>query len=437
MKRPDWSVKNPLLVFLIIITLIGLSCAGGKNSAERGENRPEVEEPAAAVKNELLTTGKELTSSGGNMVEAVNRFAFDLYSFLKQKEKGNIIYSPFSLSVAMAMTYEGARGETAEEIKRVFHYPDDHQVLRQGFSELIARVNRKDKKYELRTANALWAQKDYPFLPEYFKMVEKYYGGKVTNVDFINETENSRLTINRWVEEQTNNRIKDLIPPRVINALTRLVLTNAIYFKGLWEIQFKKSDTKEEDFYLTPEQKVRVPMMSLQDVKFNYLENEKLQLVELPYVGGEISMLVLLPRTDLAAVEALLAAGKLDELRAGMSEEKIDLYLPKFKFETKYLMGGEQGILGRMGMPTAFSLAADLSGMTGRQELRVTEVVHQAFVEVNEEGTEAAAATAVIVGIKMVQQKPVFRANHPFIFLIQDRASGAILFIGRVMDPRE
>lgn len=267
--------------------------------------------------------------------------------------------------------------------------------------------------------------------------MEKFYASQVTSLDFIMETEKSRLTINRWVEEKTSHRIKDLVPPGVITALTRLVLTNAIYFKGLWEIRFQKSDTKEEDFFLKPEQKVRVQMMSLKDVRFNYLENEDLQLVELPYAGGEISMLVLLPRTDLSAVEELLAAGKLDELKVRMTEEKIDLYLPRFKFETKYLMGGEEGFLGKMGMPTAFSLGADLSGMTGRQELQVTEVIHQAFVEVNEEGTEAAAATAVIVGIKMIQQKPVFRADHPFIFIIQERRTGSILFLGRVIDPRK
>ncbi|MGQ9800891.1 MAG: serpin family protein [Candidatus Saccharicenans sp.] len=435
MKRSDGHNKSLLLVVLALIILIGISCAGGEDSTGISNDSSLSDKRDVALKNKPLWSEEVVTVSGEKVVEAMNRFAFDLYSFLKKKDPGNIFYSPFSLSMAMAMTYEGAREKTAAEIKQVFHYPDDYQVLRQGFSELIARVNRADKKYELRTANALWAQIDYPFLPEYSQTVEKFYGGKVINVDFIRETEKSRLAINRWVEEQTNNRIKDLIPPKVIDTMTRLVLTNAIYFKGLWEIQFQKGDTEEENFYLTPEKKVRVPMMSLRDVKFKYLENEKLQLVELPYVGGEISMLVLLPRTDLSGVEELLAASKLDELKAGMSEEKIDLYLPRFKFETKYLMGGEDGLLGKMGMPTAFSLAADLSAMNGRQDLRVTQVIHQAFVEVNEEGTEAAAATAVIVGIKMVQQKPVFRANHPFIFLIQEKRTGAILFFGRVMDP--
>jgi serpin B len=370
-----------------------------------------------------------------SVVNSSNQFAFDLYSNFKGKE-GNIFFSPYSLSTAMAMTYEGARGQTAEEIRQVFHYPEDIEILRRGYAGIINQINKKDKKYELRTANALWAQKNYPFLPEYFKTVEKYYGGKVTNVDFARDTENSRLTINKWVEEQTRNRIKDLIPQGVITSLTRLVLTNAIYFKGNWETQFPKQNTKEADFKVSADKKVRVPMMFIGGRKFNYTENEALQLLELPYAGNELSMLVLLPRNELSEVEPYLKPDKIQDLMKGMRQEEVDVYLPRFKFETKYLMGGEKGILGRMGMPTAFSeMRADFSGMTGKPDLYITEVVHQAFVEVNEEGTEAAAATGIIMGAKAVLMKKVFRADHPFIFLIQEKRTGAILFFGRVIDP--
>jgi serpin B len=374
-------------------------------------------------------------SAVNNVVNSINQFAFDLYPALKNKEE-NIFFSPYSLSTAMAMTYEGARGQTAEEIRQVFHYPEDIEILRRGYAEIINQINKKDKKYELHTANALWAQKNYPFLPEYFKTVEKYYGGKVTNIDFVRDTENSRLTINKWVEEQTNNRIKDLIPQGVITPLTRLVLTNAIYFKGNWETQFPKQNTKEADFKVSADKKVRVPMMFIGGRKFNYTENEALQLLELPYAGNELSMLVLLPRNELSEVEPYLKADKIQDLMKDMRQEEVDVYLPRFKFETKYLMGGEKGILGRMGMPTAFSeMRADFSGMTGKPDLYITEVVHQAFVEVNEEGTEAAAATGIIMGAKAVLMKKVFRADHPFIFFIQEKRTGAILFFGRVMEP--
>ena len=384
-----------------------------------------------------LSQEKKLESEPdiNSVVNSSNQFAFDLYSNLKGKE-GNIFFSPYSLSTAMAMTYEGARGQTAEEIRQVFHYPEDIEILRRGYAGIINQINKKDKKYELRTANALWAQKSYPFLPEYFKTVEKYYGGKVTNVDFVRDTENSRLTINKWVEEQTRNRIKDLIPQGVITSLTRLVLTNAIYFKGNWETQFPKQNTKEADFKVSADKKVRVPMMFIGGRKFNYTENEALQLLELPYAGNELSMLVLLPRNELSEVEPYLKPDKIQDLMKDMRQEEVDVYLPRFKFETKYLMGGEKGILGRMGMPTAFSeMRADFSGMTGKPDLYITEVVHQAFVEVNEEGTEAAAATGIIMGAKAVLMKKVFRADHPFIFFIQEKRTGAILFFGRVMEP--
>jgi serpin B len=424
------NFDNPLFIFALVI-LIVFGFSGSKSS--KGDTFEKSDNTSVLS----LSQDKKLDpeSDVNNVVNSSNQFAFDLYSNLKG-EKGNIFFSPYSISTAMAMTYEGARGQTAEEIRQVFHYPDDINVLRRGYTETINQINKKDKKYELRTANALWAQKDYRFLPEYFKTAEKYYGGKVTNVDFVRDTENSRLTINKWVEDQTNNRIRDLIPQGAINSLTRLVLTNAIYFKGNWETQFPKKNTKEADFRVSADKKVRVPMMFIREGKFNYTENEALQLLELPYAGNELSMLVLLPRNELSEVEPYLKADKIKDLMKNLRQEEVDVYLPRFKFETKYLMGGEQGILGRMGMPTAFSeTQADFSGMTGRPDLYITEVVHQAFVEVNEEGTEAAAATGVIMGVKAVFLKKVFRADHPFIFFIQHRDTGNILFMGRVIDP--
>jgi len=424
------NLNNPALVLglvmLIIFVFSGLKCS--KNDLLKNSSN-------ASVSSLSQDSKLDSESNISNFVNSSNQFAFDLYSILKGEER-NIFFSPYSLSTAMAMAYEGARGQTSEEIRQVFHYPEDIEILRRGYAEIINQINKKDKKYELHTANALWAQKNYPFLPEYFKTVEKYYGGKVTNVDFARDTENSRLTINKWVEEQTRNRIKDLIPQGAITPLTRLVLTNAIYFKGDWATQFPKGNTKEAEFRISADKKVRVPLMFIGGRKFNYAENEALQLLELPYAGNELSMLILLPRNELSEVEPYLKADKIQDLIKDMRQEEVDVYLPRFKFETKYLMGGEQGILGMMGMPTAFSeMRADFSGMTGKPDLYITEVVHQAFVEVNEEGTEAAAATGIILVGKMVMERLVFRADHPFIFIIQHRETGNILFMGRVIDP--
>jgi len=383
------------------------------------------------------------------VVNANNQFAFELYSELDKSEQGNLFYSPYSLSVALAMTYEGAKGQTADEMKSVFHFPESN-ILRPNFAAVYNNINKKNKAYKLSTGNALWAQQDYVFLEEYIDRVEKYYGGKATNVDFINEREKSRQTINTFIEEQTNNKIKNLIPKDALNAMTRLVLTNAIYFKGKWEWEFDKSDTRDQDFKISSDNIVKTPMMYMDPEKatFNYADIDKLQILELPYKGEDISMLVLLPKqgedydqetgevivSDYTLEDIELSSEKLEEYKSEMKETDLDaIYLPKFEFDTKYFMVEN---LKAMGMPTAFSMGADFSGMDGSQNLFIQNVIHQAFVKVDEEGTEAAAATAVIVGLKSAMPRNVFKADHPFIFIIQERETGNILFMGRVVDPR-
>ena len=369
------------------------------------------------------------------VVNANNQFAFDLYS--RYKNQGNVFFSPCSISTALAMTYEGARGQTAEEMKNVFYFPEDNLLRRSAFARLYNEINKKDKEYRLSTANALWAQKDFTFLQEYFNTIDQYYGGKVTNLDFIGETEKSRKIINDWVEDQTNDKIKDLIPPNAVNSLTRLVLTNAVYFKGDWVLKFDKRKTTETDFRVSSSKTVQVPMMSLtgEKAKFNYAEDEQLQIIELPYEGNELSMLVLLPKEDnLQALEDSLSPEQLNAWRDTLYETQIDVYLPKFKLETKYFMAQD---LEQMGMPTAFQWpGADFSGMTGKDDLFISAVIHQAFVEVNEEGTEAAAATAVVMTMGMAMPNE-FRADHPFIFIIQQKDTGNILFLGKITDPSQ
>ncbi len=370
------------------------------------------------------------------VVDANNKFAFELYSKLDKYIDGNMFYSPYSVSAALAMTYEGAKGQTADEIKSVFHFPETG-VLRPNFAAIYNNINKKDKSYKLSTGNALWTQKDYVFLEDYKSMVEKYYGGKSVNLDFIGETEKSRQTINAFVEKQTNGKIKDLIPEGFLTPDIRLVITNAIYFKGTWIWQFDKSKTYQKDFKITPDNTVKTPMMFMDNDKatFNYADLGNLQVLELPYKGEEISMLVVLPTTDLDDIEPSLTTEKLKEWKSQMRESKLDaIYLPKFEFDTKYFLNE---VLTALGMPTAFSNGADFSGMTGAKDLLISSVIHQAYIKVDEEGTEAAAATAVNVRVTSISPtRKEFIADHPFIFIIQEKATGNILFMGRVIDPR-
>lgn len=375
------------------------------------------------------------TSQGiQEVVNANNKFTFDLYPELKKSESGNVFYSPYSISAALTMTYEGAKGQTADEMKSVFHFPEIG-TLRPNFAAIYNKINEGAKDYELRTGNALWVQQNYPLLEDYTSRVEKYYGGKAANLDFARETEKSRQTINSFIEEQTNKKIKDLLPSGSLGELTRLVLTNAIYFKGTWEWEFDKSDTREQDFKITPSNIVKTPMMYMKPEKarFNYTDLEDLQILELPYKGEKISMLVLLPTENLDSIEPTLTAEKLSEYKSQMQETKLDaIYLPKFEFDTKYTLNEN---LKALGMPTAFDpSSADFSEITTAEKIWIDFVIHQAYVKVDEKGTEAAAATAVgMIGTAMPRN--VFKADHPFIFLIQEKDTGNILFLGRVVNP--
>jgi len=383
----------------------------------------------------FISTSLWAQESENAVVRANNQFAFDLYAKYKAKHE-NIFFSPYSLSSALAMVVEGARGSTAQEIQSVFHFPKEDDARRTGIQAIYNRINRESLTYELKTANALWVQKDFKLSEEYLKTIEQYYGGKATNCDFVKEAEPSRIIINTWIEEQTNGKIKDLIASGLLNGSTRLILTNAIYFKGKWLLKFNKENTKESDFRLNPLETVKTQMMSLMSKDFNYAETENLQILELPYQGNELSMIILLPKgEDLKKAEESFTLENLAAWKKLFSEEKVNVYLPRFKFETKYFMAQD---LESMGMPTAFSDKADFSGMTASKDLAISEVVHQAFVDVNEEGTEAAAATAVMMKCTAMlneNEPKIFKADHPFIFLIQDNRTGNILFLGRVSNP--
>ncbi|MCK9299636.1 MAG: serpin family protein [Methanoculleus sp.] len=393
-------------------------------------------------------TGEETpgpsAEGAGNVSAGNNRFAADLYRHLASDPGSagkNIFFSPYSISSALAITYEGARGTTADEIGSVLHLPQNETLRRAGFAGLDAVLNSGDENYTLRTANALWAEETYPFLPEYVDTAARWYRANVTNLDFINDPEGSRATINRWVEEKTEDKIRDLLPAGSVDPMTRLVITNAIYFKGTWVKQFDPAETTEEEFRVAPGETVRVPMMHRtdEDAIYGYAETESLQVLRMPYAhadGTELSMLVLLPREDnLTAAEEALDAETLVDLRNSLTDQRVRVVFPKFTLETTYSL---PQVLAAMGMPTAFSGGADFSGMDGTDMLFVSEVVHKAFVDVSEEGTEAAAATGVVMNLAsapMEDRTPVFRADHPFVFLIVEEDSGTVLFAGRVVNP--
>jgi len=379
-----------------------------------------------------------------SVVAGNNSFAFDLYRQLKAGS-GNFFFSPYSISSALAMTYAGARGETARQMADVLHFTLAPERLHPAFSDLTGLFNTGaggtsgGGAYQLSVANALWGQIGYEFLPEFLLITNKYYGAGFKEVDYTEDEnrEKARQTINEWVEGKTNGKIKDLIQPSDLSALTRLVLTNAIYFKGKWETPFQPESTKSMPFYLATGQKVDVPMM-YQAGKFNYAENDQVQILEMPYAGGDLSMVVLLPKPEcgLGKLEAALSTELVRSWLSRLSKQKVEVYLPRFKVEKRFLLNKQ---LKDLGMVDAFDQdLADFSGMAPVRELYISTVIHKAFVEVNEEGTEAAAATAVVMSGKgLLSDEPhVFRADRPFVFLIRDLRSGCILFMGRLADPK-
>ncbi|MCJ7676066.1 MAG: serpin family protein [Sedimentisphaerales bacterium] len=384
------------------------------------------------------------------VVQGNNEFALALFARLRENQ-GNLFFSPYSISTALAMTYAGARGQTETQMAKVLHFPTlagekvpPEPVMQEGqfhsaFGVVVKDLNQRAKKgnYELAVANALWGQKGYKLLNDFLRLIETEYGGRLTEVDFVTATESARKTINAWVEEKTRDKIKELLKPGVLDAMTRLVLTNAIYFKGNWARQFKKDRTKQSPFTLASGEKVDAPMMN-QTGEFRYMEAEDFQALELPYVDNELSMIILLPKeTDaLPKFEKTLNLEDFSQWLDRLHRREVIVSVPKFKMTSHFSLAS---VLTSMGMADAFSAtAADFSGITGGRDLFISAVIHKAYVDVNEEGTEAAAATGVTMRLTSVgpTQTPVFRADHPFLFLIRDNHSGGILFIGRLMNPQ-
>ncbi|MCJ7571450.1 MAG: serpin family protein [Candidatus Thermoplasmatota archaeon] len=378
------------------------------------------------------------TRSVQSLVDSLNDFSFAFYDEIIKDEESNVFYSPYSIFTALSMAYEGARENTVVQMKDILNILQNDSVTESSFGRLYNLLNQNKEGYTINTANAFWANVDYKFLDEYINLLKSYYIAEANELDFSKNVEAAE-TINTWIEEQTKDKIKDMIKPEMLSDLTKLVLTNAIYFKGLWEKQFDPKNTFEADFKTNTLQTVKVNMMNYngKDKKFNYTETEDLKILELDYQGSDLSMIIILPKeNNITLAEKQISAVNLVDWKNNLVEKEIDiLQIPKFKLETEYNLND---ILSDMGMTDAFSPGvANFSGMDGTNDLFISKVLHKAFIDVNEEGTEAAAATAIIIGVTAIQEPTTFIADHPFIFLIQQKETGAILFMGKVMNPSE
>jgi len=385
-------------------------------------------------------------SSGNAITEGNDRFALELYSNLANdpaNKDQNLFFSPWSISSAMAVSYEGARNMTANEIRNVLHFSDDRDSLREGYSDFTSQYNKIDAAYEFRTANALWIEKTYPILPAFSFNAIQYYQAHSQNLGFIEDPEGSRSRINDWIANQTDDKITNVIGQGVITPDTKLIITNAVYFKGIWVKEFEKIKTSQQAFRLSSGDTVPVMMMARNDTEslFRYGEKDNIQILEMPYrndTGRPLSMLILLPREgNLTRLDNTLDINNLGDLKKTLKSQLVMVYLPEFRLNNGCQLSST---LQQMGMPTAFSPSADFSGIDGTQNLGIDNIIHRAYIDVNEEGTEAAGTTFVYYTLKGDHQNlhpPEFHADHPFIFIIQDSENGNILFMGRVLNPNE
>lgn len=376
-----------------------------------------------------------------------NDFAFDLYARLAAESEGNLFFSPSSIHTALAMTYAGAAGETAEQMARTLRCTLTQDELASASGEFLRILNTPrersgawgnvDPAYELVVSNALWSQRGYPFKPRYLELARGHYGATVEELDFVENPTASRKTINDAVARQTRDRIADLVPPGAITPLTRLILTNAIYFKSRWMHEFSKGATQDAPFRISADRTLQAPMMNREGT-YAYFETDRLQCLEMPYLYGDLSMYVLLPRAvdGLPELERNLSAEEVASWLGGCREARVEVSFPRFEFSSEFMLAKR---LAEMGMPDAFTPGrADFSGMTAAERIWIDEVVHKSFVAVDEEGTEAAAATAdLLCGSAMLapEEPKTFHADHPFLFFIRHNGTGAVLFVGRVVAP--
>ncbi|XP_041101208.1 leukocyte elastase inhibitor-like [Polyodon spathula] len=378
-----------------------------------------------------------------SLASANTSFALDLFKKLSNDRKaGNIFYSPLSISSALAMVYLGARGNTAAEMAQSVHFNKSQDDVHSGFRALISDINKQGAPYKLCLANRLYGEKSFDFVKEFIQDTKKFYQAELEAVDFVNASEAARQNINSWVQSQTQDKIQNLLAKGTVDDLTRLVLVNAIYFKGNWGKKFSESETRERSFRLSKNGTKPVQMMQ-QKAKFNlsFIPEVNSQIIELPYVGDELSMLIILPteiEDDSTGLEKLERELTFENLMKWtkpemMGNTEVTVTLPKFKLEETYDL---KSVLISLGMVDAFDVCkSDFSGMSPNNELVLSKVVHKSFVEVNEEGTEAAGATGAIMRLRCARIPVQFNADHPFLFFIRHNKTRNILFYGRFSSP--
>ncbi|XP_037549993.1 leukocyte elastase inhibitor isoform X2 [Nematolebias whitei] len=382
-------------------------------------------------------------ASSAPLTKANTTFSLALFANLGDNDKTeNVFFSPFSISSALAMVMLGARGNTATQMSESLHTMSNQDV-HADFAKLLSELNKTDAPYALSVANRLFGEQSYQFFQDFLQQTRKHYHAELETVDFVKNSEAARLKINSWVEKQTQDKIKDILGKDAVDSLTKLVLVNAIYFKGNWNKQFQESATRDTPFKLNKNETKPVKMM-YQKSKFplTFISEANCQILEMPYKGKELSMLIFLPNTvedgttGLEKLEKLLTYENFAEWTRPdmMNEVEVQVGLPRFKLEAKYNL---KSVLVSMGMVDAFDMGkSDFSGMSSANDLYVSEVYHKAFVEVNEEGTEAAAATAAVMMLRCAMIPARFIADHPFLFFIRHNPSKNILFSGRYCAPQ-
>lgn len=428
-------MKKPLhsLLSLSIFTAMLLTGCGDYNT---NASTTPAETPIDTPASQPSVPPTTITANDKQQVLAgMQQFNTAFYQQVKEPTQANAFYSPFSLYTAMGMVYQGANGQTANEMAKVLNAPDQ-MTLAEVSRQMMNEINQPNMPYVLKSANALWVQNNYPIHPTYQTTLTNNYLAKITNLDFIGNQSGATKTINDYIASETNNKIQNILSDNVITVDTRAILTNAIYFKSDWLSVFDKASTQPTPFNLINGSKITVPMM-FQNNYFKYGENTDLQIVSLPYKGEKLAMTIILPKDNrFTKVENSLFPTTMANWHQLMTETtKVDLYLPKFKMETKYDLADT---FKKMGMPTAFSPMADFSGITSKDNLSISDVIHQAFIEVDETGTEAAAATAIAATATaaVVEDPPKqFKTDRPFIFMIEDTTNGNVLFMGKVMNP--
>lgn len=369
-----------------------------------------------------------------------NDFAIDVFKLLvSDREKQNTFLGPFSLYNALAMTYAGAEGNTAKEMERVLNITSSGQNIHNKFKTTLENMHKREEKadYKLTIANALWGQKGTAFKKSFISLVNKCYDAGLNDLDFKQQPEKACNHINRWVSNKTNDKISKLISPQAITPMTRLILTNAVYFKGRWADTFSKQMTSEKPFTLLNGRTVKTQMMR-KSTTYNYTESENWQVLQLPYVKNDLAMVIFLPKTDntlTKLVEDELNSELINTHLNNLQRKQVNVTIPKFKLKNHFQLATT---LQNMGMPSAFDPnKADFSNMSKEEKLFISDVIHKTYIKVNEEGTEAAAATGVQMKATSVPtQKPTqFRADHPFVFLIRDLHNHNILFLGQLVNP--